>query len=57
MTLAVDYYDELINMRNEGLRCLHAARDEGDDQELTKWQHCISRIEAMLTRRRSEDLA
>ncbi len=58
MTLATeDHLDSLIDMHEEGLRCLEAARGNGDEPALTTWQNCIIRIEAMISRRHAEDFA
>ncbi len=55
MSLATeDHLDELIVMRAEGLRCLEVALDKDDKPALTAWQNCISRIEALITRREAD---
>jgi hypothetical protein len=56
MTLGTeDHLDDLIVMREEGLRCLQVALGKGDKPALMTWQTCISRIEALITRRSAND--
>lgn len=50
-----DHLDELLVMREEGLRCLEVARGAGDEPALSIWQTCISRIDAMLSQWRVEE--